>query len=530
MNRLERSSEGVCLVIDTCTTNDKGEKHAGFYHIAKQCPGLEEDLTILIDGDKLGHLTSLTLRNGPSAINPWPINKATIRNKPGTKVIVEELNIIGLLHCKVEGTIDEWNVYQTGRYGIKVGKIGGGHGMDISVLDGGSIDISGVEYFGCFSGARLNGYNFPSTVKGLTIHNCYIRDTIGGEGFYIGSTQPQPYTRFTDVKIYNNYLVRTAGEAIQIQHVFGNVHIHNNQVFCADISWIKMFQENQSSALQWVVDGGDNIIEKMIIDGFCQGMICKGGDIPAPEDSISVVRDILFNDGFNGMYLHNTMKRGVAWCFDRLHFRNFTELFSITTGHKPVDHIISVPNGTDKVYFNELTYDNTVARMFEKMPDDGRAKQVSGVGDALKYHNPGWHEPAHSIREWHPYIAGYHPLSKSGTVKIPSEWKAGEVARSSNLEAKTLRFFKCVKDHSSTELRPEENSECFIELSWDKRGVRSDQHGFEGAFSIIPPDDFRVIGKWKEFGVPYREEIIDRYIIGRTEYTETEFDTYTRPI
>lgn len=516
-NRILTKDEGIYkagdIIIDTPTRIAPGTREVVYYFMPKYWPGIKDSVTIWLDGDKLGELTGFVMRNGPKPTMPWQISTATFKNVPGTKVKSRTFNIVGLRNIKIEGSIDPLEVYQTGRFGFHAdAKMRGGHGFEISVLDGGTIEMRGFEAQGGFSGVRLNGDNVPALVQKLYIRDFYVHDTFSGEGFYIGSTKSEPYSRFKNVEITNGYITRTAGEAIQLQHMFGNVNIHHIQVYCADTGWMNMFMPGQSTALQWSVDGGENKIHHIIVDGYAsQGMVPFGGDIAAPPGSKSIVSDILYNNGLlGGMYLHKSMAKGVEWIFNNIHYRNFSDMYSRVSGIKQVDNIISSPHGTDKVIFSNISYDGTKHCVFEKK-GDAHEKHCSKITakDDIKYYRSGFTEKPAQIRQWFHHIAAYFPLSKSSPEKIPTRWEVGDIAIDADREKQTYAFYKCIQAHTATAVRPADNP-AFKLLVWDRNGIRNDQPGFDNkSVSYYPPDDLRIIGKWKELGVPYEELLSD---------------------
>lgn len=516
-NRIVQKDNGIYkagdLIIDTPTKATPGYRDVVYYFMSKHWPMLKDSLTIWLDGDKLGDLAKFTMRNGPKPTTAWPITTATFRNVPGTKVRSQTFNIVGLVNIRIEGSIDPLKVYQTGRFGFHAfNKKGGGHGFELAVLDRGTIEMSGFEAQGGFSGVRLNGDNYAATVQKLYIHDFYIHDTIGGEGFYIGSTKSEPYSRFKNVEITNGYITRTAGEAIQVQHMYGNVNIHHIQVYCADVGWVNMFMGGQSTGFQWCVDGGENKMHHMILDGFAsQGMVPFGGHITAAPGSKSIVSDILYNNGLlGGMYLHKSMSKGIEWIFTNIHYRNFTDMYCRVSGTPRVDNIISNTHGSDKVIFKNITYDNTKSRVFEKRgdPRESLCAKISGKED-IQYKRSGFTERPSQIRHWFHYIAAYFPASKESTEKIPTTWEAGDIAIDADVKNQTYRFYKCIEAHTSTEKRPADNP-AFKLLVWDNNGTRNDQPGFNNlSISYYPPDDLRIIGKWRELGVPYDDVVLD---------------------
>jgi len=121
------------------------------------------------------------------------------------------------------------------------------------------------------------------------------------------------------------------------------------------------------------------------------------------------------------------------------------------------------------------------------------------------YVNSGFPEPSHRIKQWYQHYGGYFPASRSGTVKVLTEWLEGDIAIETKGE---YAFYKCLKTHEADQRSPARNPN-FQKLTWDALGVRSDQPGWNGSSrqSTFPPDDLRLVDGdyWKELGIGFIE-------------------------
>lgn len=75
----------------------------------------------------------------------------------------------------------------------------------------------------------------------VSIHDNYIHDT-GGEGLYLGETQPTGQT-LRHVEIWNNVVARTGWEACQIAHGAEDVRVHHNVFYRAGLKG-DLWQDN----------------------------------------------------------------------------------------------------------------------------------------------------------------------------------------------------------------------------------------------------------------------------------------------
>lgn len=490
------------LIIDTPTKLIGNRQELIYYFMQKQWPGLKDGATIWLDGDKLGFLDVVKFCNTASPLMPWHIESVKIKNIPHTQVRLESFMCQGLKHVELNGEsemfvgLSQWpseRKFLSGSFGFHaISKNFGGHGFQVSVLDGGTIIIKGFEVQHGFSGVRINGGDYDITLESVEISNFYIHDTGNGEGMYLGATHKPPLAKIKNLKIYDGLITRTAAEPLQLQHLVGGTDVHHVTIRAADVRWANEFRAGQDTGIQWVVDAGENKLHHVILDGFGSVGLVPFGSDQLPVGGTSEISYVLFNDGIDtGMYLHNSGSYGLHWKFNNLYFRSFKDDDHYRkTGRNERRYIVSSKHGTDRYTFNHIIHDGSKQAVFQ----DTAGIEVGHIKKEKlpepRYVNSGFHEPASKIRQWYQHYAGYFPACKSGKVKINTEWKSGDIAIETQGQ---YSFYKCIKAEVATEIRPSENPN-FIKLTWDANGVRSDQPGWLSSLnqSDLPPDDLRL--------------------------------------
>ncbi len=103
--------------------------------------------------------------------------------------------------------------------------------------------------------------------ENIKIHDCYIHDT-NGEGIYMGNTSTKGEQGiFKNVEIYNNRILRTGLDALQVVQTAGESKIHNN-VLDGGMKWRSSFMDSQDfGASLSFVSGGVEIYNNIIING-----------------------------------------------------------------------------------------------------------------------------------------------------------------------------------------------------------------------------------------------------------------------
>jgi hypothetical protein len=506
------------LIIDTPTKVTKGKRDVIYYFMPKQWPGLREGATIWLDGDKLGILNVIKFCNTSETLTPWHIESAKVRNIPHTQVIANSFACHGLKHFELNGEsesfpgLSDWpssRKFLTGAFGFHiVSNMLGGHGYAVTIRNGGSIKLNGFEVQHGFSGVRINGGNYDMTVESIEISNFYIHDTGNGEGQYLGATHKGPLAKLKNLKVHHGMITRTAAEALQVQHLIGGADIHHITIFAADVRWMNEFMSGQDTGIQWSVDAGENKLHHIIVDGFSSVGLMPFGSNERPIGGVSKVSNVLFNDGRDtGMYLHKSTSFGVHWLFDSIYFRGFVAPYYTYTGRNERNFFISRKNGSDRMTFKNIIHDGSKPKVFQDTSGIEVGRVVEKKLPAPEYLNSGFYEPANRIKQWHPFYAPYFPISQrdSVKVKVPTQWDAGDIAIET---IGAYYFYKCIKTHAAKQQRPGTNP-YFIKLTWDAKGVRSDQAEWDpnSDQSYFPPDDLRLQNNnyWKKLGLGYQD-------------------------
>lgn len=547
------------VIIDSPTKlYPDGSREVIYYFIgSKDLLAMRENAVIWIDGDKLGFTKKIVLRNTANEQTPWHIKSATIKNIPHTKVTTGGFSCHGLSFLTFDFVSDQFpglmrwepsRKFMTGHFGlhVKASNMFGGHCVEASVINGGRMKFRGLELQYGFSCLRLSGNNYDVVVDEIDIENFYFHDTGHGEGFYLGATHAPPLAKLKNLKIKNGVLARTAAEAIQVQHLIGGADIKDVIIYRSASNWLNAFQPYQDGGVQWNIASGLNKFSNVIIDGFaCNGFAPLGSDqnLSQISGSTSIVDNVLFHDGGNGMYLHNSAKFGVNWIYRNLYFAQMHNLyFSDRTGEKVVPHLISKKWGTDNISFESIIHDGSREKVFENITGLNIGTITQTSLPAPEYVKSGFVEKASRIMHWHQFIGPYFDASKivvngvTQKIKYPTRWYIGDIAIDAR-SGGTYLFFKCLQDHISdatVEIRPSDNNK-FLKLTWDENGIRNDQPGWNSALkqSMIPPDDLRLVRdsywKNKEFGIKgiiQREDILDEYVFNGERVIVTDKTTY----
>ena len=532
------------LIIDAPTKiYPDGSKEVLYYFMPKQWPALREGCTIWINGETLGYCSLIKFNNTAQDLTPWHISSATIKNIPHTKVECAQLVCHGLKNLTIDGVSETFkgldglnsNKFLTGNFGFHIRqKMFSGHGIAVSVLDGGSIEIKGFEVQYGFCGIRINGGDYDVTVDSVEISNGYIHDTGEGEGLYLGATHNPPVAKLNNLSISNLVIARTAAEAIQVQHLTGHSKIHNITAYAADVRWLNEFQNYQDTGIQWVLGSGKHVLDSIILDGYGSvGLHIFGSDQTPTRQGLdwASITNVLFNDGAGvGINIHGSTTKGMLWMFKDIIFRSFSNEYYEGTGIAKKDFVISKHNGTDTITFDNITTDSTKSKIFESLDKISITNAEHGAThlEAPEYVLTGFEGDTKKPKHWHQYYGGYFPASKSGTVKIRTVWKAGDVA----IDCYDYHycFYKCVQDHAAM-VAPRE-SNFWIKLTWDENGIRSDREGWNSNAkqSYIPPDNFRLkadsMYKKLEMGIMVEEPVLKEVIYGKMRITTTPCGEY----
>jgi len=195
--------------------------------------------------------------------------------------------------------------------------IGGAHSFEVEYLE---ITRAG------FAGLRItrspNGDGTVSPINDIKLHDLYIHDT-ASEAIYFGSTQGAPTPLGSNLKVYNNRLVRTGTESLQIQNLGDGTEVHHNVFAYGAIDWraaFSMYQDNNSQAQ---VRGGTIRFHHNVFLGGAGALLnffaqAEAGDLPLNVE----FTDNYFADTLSlGIWFGGTSGAGAKFNWERNAFR-----------------------------------------------------------------------------------------------------------------------------------------------------------------------------------------------------------------
>jgi len=156
----------------------------------------------------------------------------------------------------------------SGSYGIEVvdtqaSGVAAGGGASHFELEYMEISRSG------FAGLHIKTDGQPdSPMYSVSIHDLYIHD-VESEGMYIGNTSKDANAQhhFTHLKIYNNRVMRSGTEGIQLSHVGEGTEVYRNLVFLNAVRWKNPFMVYQDGCLQYMTRSGKTSIHHNVFIG-----------------------------------------------------------------------------------------------------------------------------------------------------------------------------------------------------------------------------------------------------------------------
>lgn len=221
--------------------------------------------------------------------------------------------------------------------------------MGISV-GGGASDFE-IEYVEVtrsgFAGIRLyNDHVMAQPMRNVRVHDTYIHDT-DGEGFYFGWTGAPPSNLLPGLQIYNNRILRTGNETLQIQDLGDGSTVHHNTFISGGIHWLDnglgRYQDSNSQVL--VREGTIEFHHNVFLDGA--GTLLSFFSSPQSGDGERHVsfHDNYFSDAASlGMYLNGTSGAGSSFAFENNVFRGFEFAYGLVDTNDP--NVIVSKNGT----------------------------------------------------------------------------------------------------------------------------------------------------------------------------------------
>ena len=509
------------VILDTVT----GTNEVAYTNFGTAFSSMRSGATVWFDADSLGSLRRIFIGNGGSLISQASTVKMTFRTLPGMMLDVRQRSGSNtgymLSFNDMKKVLFKWeddilpgmrdglgthSVFQHNKHTLKVHSGDGAQfyapatNANMFVLFGvqdGEYEIEGGEYMHGFAGIRINASNQNVTIAKLHIKRVYIHDTCTGEGFYIGMTSGTPVPKFKNVIIEDFLAVRTATEAVQLQHfLLGSerTYIKNFVVWASGSDWLNPFGANQDNGIQFLPGDGDIWMKDFVCDGFGDnGIILNGSDQGSQKTKPVVVKNALWNDGRNtGLYLNANTTNGLIHDWVSCHWRAFNNTYGEAGSARTF--VISTNNGTERHRFRDCQWDGSKTTLFQTSAGYEILNFINAAMDAPQYVNSGFYEGAEKFESWKAtYTAG-------GAVA----YKIGDIV--ANIEdGQEYAFYKSKTNHNATATRPRSDSTNWQRLTWDEAGVRSDQAGWASGDtqSNYPPDDFRLVSDnfWNKSGM-----------------------------
>ncbi|RKG80353.1 carbohydrate-binding protein [Corallococcus terminator] len=215
-----------------------------------------------------------------------------------------------------------------GRYGILSDDIflNGGH-MGLGIGGARAFELEYLELTRAgFAGLRINrsagSDGKVPPLDDILLHDLYIHDT-ASEAIYFGSTQGAPTPLGSNLKVYNNRLVRTGTESLQIQNLGDGTEVHHNVFAFGALDWRAAFQRYQDNNSQAQVRGGHIRFHHNVFVGGAGALLnffaqAETGDLPLNVE----FADNYFADTLSlGVYLGGTAGAGSTFLWERNAFR-----------------------------------------------------------------------------------------------------------------------------------------------------------------------------------------------------------------
>jgi len=481
--------------------------------------GARDGATIWVNGTTLGPLQKFYLGNGGTLITQATTNKMKLTTIPSTQLVLNQtassntgyiasINDFKKLYLKWENDafpgfrdgLGTNSVFQHGKHALKVWSGTGASfyaptsNANAFVLFGvqdGEYEIEGGEYMHCFAAIRINAANQDITIAQLHIKRVYVHDTCTGEGFYIGMTTGTPVPKFKNVIMEDFIAVRTATEAVQLQHfLLGSqrTYIKNFVVWASGSDWLNPFGATQDNGVQFLPGDGNIWMKNFIVDGFGDnGMIINGSDQGSQKTLPVVVDNALINDGRNtGIYFNSNTTNGLTHEWRRLLFRAFNNTYGEAGTARTF--VISQNNGTEVHKFIDCTWDGSKTTLFQTSAGYEILNFTQSAIDAPGYVLSGFYENAERFQHWK-QTYGQGPNSGLAVA-----YTVGDIVADIN-NGVGYAFYKAKTNHNATSTRPAADATNWQKLTWDTAGVRSDQVAWNSSTtqSDYPPDNWSLI-------------------------------------
>lgn len=256
------------------------------------------------------------------------------------------------------------NGYTSDEIGLQIyGKATGFEVDHIEISDGG------------FAGLMMKSEDGTEDMEDVHLHHLYIHD-VGGEGMYIGSTNPDPQHQINHLTVEYCALLRTGAEALQAGQLGPGCIIRNN-VLWGGMIWMDPFSLHQDHGMQVAIRNGGTLVENNIIMGAGNAFFNIRMN---PHDGIQPNNDSLIfrnNLGWQcrgplAAYMGQETNSVTPVMWKENYFGDFTYDYDRVYLTRPAsDHLIRVASIGVNVTFWDNVNDDSEVILYERWGADG---------------------------------------------------------------------------------------------------------------------------------------------------------------
>lgn len=412
-----------------------------------------------------------------------------------------------------------WSGFLTGKFGIYIDNADS-FDQQAQMIEAESnagikgIAMRGVEIGGGFADFRCMFANSTARLDYVSLIRC-IFHTGYSEGLYIGMTSGTPRPEFKLLSVQDCIFACRGTEEIQVQNLVKSAtkaYIRNVILFAPDCAWKAPFSgaQGQDNGVQWLVEEGDNIFEKFILDGGAfTGFHVHGFAQGTPDFRRAVIRNGLMQDSRHlSFYMNVDNAQGCPKEIRDIYTRKYNQTYN-ELGGASTSYAFSSNNGsaTDTVLINKMTWDKGAkTSMFQSQSTNYQIPPGAVTDDNTlvepSYNNHGFpNKNAEQIEIW---FQNYGVGSLTGTAIT---YNAGDIVMKFVIGVPTL-YYHCKSTHSSTAgTQPNLDPTHWDPIIWDANGKPSYDVVYNGTgVSYFPPLDFRLTADsfWNKKGYGLR--------------------------